>query len=863
MSVPLPPIATYRVQLHAGFTFDDASAVAPYLAELGVSHLYCSPFLLAGRGSKHGYDIVDHARVNDELGGEAGRRRLVEALRQHGLGQVLDVVPNHMSTDDRRNRWWWDVLKHGAASRYAKYFDIDWSSPDPRRAEPILLPILEDHYGRVLESGLFEVVYHDGDFELRYRNHAVPLAPESTEGILHEAEERLESRELQPVGASAEAVDPRMGGQSRQSSPERTAAIDTVLAEINADHDALDTLLEKQHYRLAYWRTAGEELDYRRFFDVASLISLRVEDEQVFADTHELILRWVNENPRIGLRVDHPDGLRDPRQYFERLRAAAPEAWIVAEKILEPGESLPSDWPVAGTTGYDFLNLVSQVMLDPTGERPLTELYREFTGQPTDYRAIMREKRHLVLKRMFPAEVDRLMASLRQVCETNRRFRDYTPNELRSVLRETIACFPVYRTYARAGGGVLSAQDAAHVNEAIDAAKQARPDLDADLFDFLRDVLLLRVPGKAETQFVMRFQQHTGPMMAKGIEDTAFYTFNRLVSLNEVGGDPGQFGISLHEFHQSCAAIRAQWPETMLDSTTHDTKRSEDVRARIHLLAEMPDRWAKTVRRWAAYNVRHRPLEFDDRNMEYLLYQTLIGAWPIDVERMTRYAEKAAREAKTHTTWTDRNEAYENALRVFIGSMFDDVGWCNRLARFVGGLIEPGRINSLAMTLLKLTAPGVPDIYQGTETWNLRLVDPDNRQDVDYDIHRRLLGELTSLTPQQILARSDEGLPKLWVIKQSLALRRERPEAFTHGEYQSLLARGERAAHVIAFARDGFAGTIVPRWPLRLGGEWGDTTLDVPPGRWLNQFTGEEVAGTVSVATLLGMFPVALLRRDS
>jgi (1->4)-alpha-D-glucan 1-alpha-D-glucosylmutase len=847
------------VQLHAGFTFDDAAAIVPYLAELGVSHLYCSPYLQAGKGSKHGYDVVDHTRVNEELGGEPGRRRLIEALRKHGLSQVLDVVPNHMSIDDRRNRWWWDLLKRGGNSCYASYFDIDWSTGDPRTAEPILLPILENHYGRVLEAGLLRIVPTGEGFELNYRNHAVPLSPRSEDDILHEVERRLTVPVPELVTAGGEAIRERPTARQRDALQARTDAISSVLEEINADHDALDALLEKQHYRLAFWRTAGEELDYRRFFDVATLAGMCVENERVFHDTHELVLKWSRELPNIGLRVDHPDGLRDPLRYFNRLQRAAPDAWIVAEKILESNESLPADWPVAGTTGYDFLNLMNQVLLDPDGERPLTDLYEEFTGQPTNYHGVMRDKKHLVLERMFPAEIDRLAELFREVRQSNRRFRDYTPTEVRSVLCETIACFPVYRTYVRADSGDVDEADAACVNEAIAAAKQHRPDCDPDLFDFLRDVLLLKVTGEAEARFVMRFQQHTGPIMAKGIEDTAFYSFNRLVSLNEVGGDPGQFGITLDEFHATCAKMRDEWPTSMLASTTHDTKRSEDVRARIHLLAEIPDHWAATVREWAALNARHRPPGFEDRNIEYLIYQTLVGAWPIDVHRLTRYVEKAAREAKTFTTWTDHNEPYEIALRDSVAALLGDAEFCDRVASFVADLVEPGRINSLAMTLLKLTAPGVPDTYQGTDLWDLSLVDPDNRRPVDYNTRRELLDELPSLTPKQILARNGEGLPKMWVIQQTLALRRERPEAFTTGEYQPLIAQGERAEHVIAFARDGFAITVVPRWPLKLRGQWGDTTLHLPAGQWVNRFTGENYDGTIRLAHMLREYPAAVL----
>ncbi|MEX2170223.1 MAG: malto-oligosyltrehalose synthase [Pirellulales bacterium] len=875
------PLATYRVQLHAAFTFDDAATIVPYLAELGISHLYCSPFLQAQTGSTHGYDVVDHTRVNEELGGEEGWRRLSETLRYHGMGQVLDIVPNHMSIADRRNRWWWDVLENGAASRYASYFDVDWDA-DGKNANVILLPILEDHYGRVLEAGLFSVTFGAGNFELRYRDHVVPLSPRSMAGLVQHAAVRCRSDELAFLADNlgrlplSTVVDPRESARRHRDKqvlqqllatlcrrePAIAAALDAAVAETNADHDALDALLNRQNYRLAFWRTATEELDFRRFFDISTLASLRAEDEQVFADTHALVLRGMEERGVEGLRVDHPDGLRDPLQYFERLRSAAPQAWIVAEKILEPSERLPTNWPVAGTTGYDFIFLVDQLLLDPAGEQALTEGYAAITAQPINFHATRREKKHLVLDKLFPAETQRLVSLLSTVGAGNRRFRDYTRRDLRGAVRELIACFPVYRTYVRAEAGELSDQDVSCVESAIEVAKQNRPDMDADLFDFLRDLLLLRVRGDLESEFVMRFQQCSGPIMAKGIEDTAFYTFNRLTSLNEVGGDPGHFGITLDEFHETCAERSIHWPRAMLASTTHDTKRSEDVRARIHLLAEIPDQWLKTAQEWRTWNVRHRPKAFDDPNLEYLIYQTLVGAWPIEPDRMLSYVEKAAREAKVHTSWMDPDQEYEDALRAFVSDLLADEEFCRQVDSFVAPLIEPGRVNSLAATLLKLTAPGVPDIYQGTELWNLSLVDPDNRRAVDYDQRRRLLAEMASLSPQRILKRSDEGMSKLWVIKQTLALRRERPETFTSGDYVPLIARGKRAQHVVAFVRGNFAITVVPRWPLRLRGEWGDTRLELPEGNWVNRFTGERVEGTLSLTELLHNFPVALLQRD-
>ncbi len=544
----------------------------------------------------------------------------------------------------------------------------------------------------------------------------------------------------------------------------------------------------------------------------------------------------------------------------------------MVEKILEPGELLRESWPVQGTTGYDFLNLAGGLFVDPMGKEPLTDLYTELAGESPAWEDLVREKKLLVLSELLASDVNRLAEVFLQVCESHRRFRDYTRFELRQAIREVVACFPVYRTYVRAEAGQVSAADERYVEEAIEAARARRPDLDPELLDFFRDLLLLRHRGDearearaAETELVMRFQQLTGPAMAKGVEDTAFYNFHRLVSLNEVGGSPGVFGVSLEEFHRACAENQRRWPAAMLATSTHDTKRSEDVRARISLLSEIPDRWGETVRRWFERNEKHRRNGWPDRNAEYLLYQTLVGAWPLSVERAAAYMEKATREAKVHTAWTRVNAEYEEAVREFVQRLLEDRDFIADLEAFVAPLVEPARICSLAQTLLKIAAPGVPDFYQGSEIWDLSLVDPDNRRPVDYELRRRLLEDLKrGMTPEEILARMDEGLPKLWVIRQGLHLRRRRPELFgRQADYQPLRAAGPRADHAVAFARGGGVAVVVPRLVIRLGGNWDGTAVDLPPGRWRDELTGEEAAGgRRSVADLLARFPVALLSRD-
>ena len=876
--------ATYRVQLNGGFPFDDATAIIDYLARLGVSHLYCSPYLQAAPGSAHGYDVVDPTRVNAELGGPAAHARLVGALGQHGLGQVLDIVPNHMAIGPRENAWWWDVLRNGQSSPYAAYFDVDWDPPEARSRHTVLLPILGDHYGRVLEAGEIHLTRAGATFHVAYYENAAPVSPRSLNDLLDRAAQRAGSDELafiaDGLGAlpSANATDRASIARRRrdmvvleaqlarllESEPRVAVAIDAVVAEINADPDALDILLNRQNYRLAYWRTAGRELDYRRFFDITTLIGLRMEDEGVFEDTHQLVLSWLNQGVLDGVRIDHPDGLRDPEQYFQRLRDAAPEAWIVIEKILEPGERMPASWPVAGTTGYDFLNRVGGLFVDPAAEGPLTDFYARFAGAPTDWDEIVLSKKDQIVREVLAADLNRLTALFLDVREQERRYRDYTRHEVHEVLREVSVRFPVYRSYIRAEAGIVTSRDIEHVNAAVDGAKNDRPDLDPALFDFFRDLLLLRVRGERAAELVMRFQQFTGPVMAKGVEDTAFYTFNRLVSLNEVGGDPSRFGLSVEEFMAACGETQALWPRAMLTTATHDTKRGEDTRLRISALSEVPDRWAEAVQRWSRMNERHRRDDLPDRNTEYLFYQILVGAWPLSAERALMYMEKATREAKTHTSWTDPNEAYDQAARAFVENVLADEAFIADLTGFIHPLLEPARVSSLAHTLIKLTAPGVPDIYQGTELWDETLVDPDNRRPVDYDQRRRMLDELEDATPEEIMARLESGLPKLYLVQRTLATRAARPECFgPDGAFRPLVARGARTCHVVAFARGEQIIAIAPRLVIGLEGDWVDTTVAIPPGQWLNEFTGEIVdGGALALADLLRRFPVALLARQ-
>ena len=878
------PTATYRLQLHADFGFDAASQIADYLHQLGVSHVYCSPYLQAAPGSKHGYDIVDHHKVNEELGGSEAHDKFCRRLGECHLGQVLDIVPNHMAISGRRNRLWWDVLENGPSSRYAPYFDIDWNVPDETIRNKTLVPILGDHYGRVLSRHELKVERRGGEFIIKYFENELPAAPKSLPVILSEAALKTGSDYLAFLSHSLDLL-PRPTATDQVSLTQRhrdkeqirglldrlfhdvpfiAEAVDVVLRELNGNIDKLDSFLERQNFRLAFWRAAEQDLAYRRFFDVNTLVGLRMESPQVFSDTHAVILNWLREGVLDGIRVDHPDGLLDPREYFERLRKESPDVWILGEKILEPGEKLRREWPINGTTGYDYLNEVNGLFVDRAQEAEINRLYHDFTSASTDYAAVCRDKKHRVLRDLLGSDVNRLTTLLVEICKLHRDQRDYTRHDAIRAIRELVACFPIYRTYVAPERNEITADDEYYVNEAVNAAKHHRPEVEADLFGFMRDILLLRVRGALESEFVMRFQQFTGPAMAKGVEDTVFYNYNRLVSLNEVGGDPGRFGISAEEFHKYCAETQNSFPSTMLGSSTHDTKRSEDVRARLNLLSEIPHQWETALKRWSEMNSSLKVHGAPDPNTEYFLYQTMIGAWPLDAERLLAYMEKAAREAKAQTTWLSPHKTFEEGVRRFIEGLYKSEHFQRDLRAFVQPLIEPGRINSLAQLLLKLTSPGIPDTYQGCELWDFSLVDPDNRRPVDYRRRRQLLAELPSLNAEQVWDRCEEGLPKLWTTYHVLQLRREHPEYFgPEAGYVPLFAEGTKAEHLIGYARGKNVIALAPRLVMKLTGNWQDTTVVLPVGTWRNRLTDSMVrGGKQRVADVLSRFPVALLVKE-
>lgn len=888
---PAELIATYRLQLHAGFTLDDAARLADYLSELGVSHLYCSPILQAAPGSTHGYDVVDPSRVNQELGGEAALYRLAQALNQNGLGLVLDIVPNHMAILPE-NPWWWDVLENGPASRFARYFDVDWDPPEARHSNVVLVPVLGDHYGRVLENRELCLDYAAGAFTIRYHDHTFPVDPRTQSSLLASAAERSGSEPLVFLAGAFERLPVELGQEAANRRAREAAvlrfwlnrlveeeadvrrAVEQVVEETNRDFDALDVLLGLQNYRLTFWRISQRELGYRRFFDINSLIGLRVEDEQVFSESHARILEWLNAGIIQGVRIDHPDGLKDPEGYLWRLRSASPDAWLVVEKILEPGEKLPADWPVDGTSGYDFLYRVNALQVDPRGEAPLTDFYRRFTGDEEAYPELVRASKLKVMDLNLGSDVGRLTALFMQICERHRRYRDYARRELREALVETAACFPVYRTYlslpaggeqelAREPGEIhYHPEDVRYVEEAIAAAIERRPDIDPALFAFLRDLLLLRLPGRLETELALRFQQFTGPAMAKGVEDTAFYNNFRLVSLNEVGGSPADFSLSAEDFHRSCQETAEGRPRSMLATSTHDTKRSEDVRARLNVLSERPQAWSEAVESWSELAQRYRQNGRPDRKDEYLLYQTLVSAWPIDEARTAAYMLKACREAKRHTSWINPNRDYEEAVAAFVRSLYADGHLMERIADFAEQLTLPGWINALSQILIKLTSPGIPDLFQGTELWSLSLVDPDNRRPVDFEARRRLLAELDGLTAEEIWDRAAEGLPKLWVIRQGLRLRRQRPELFSpESGYRPLEVTGR---HALGYCRGEAVVVVTPRFPAVGEEAWSETRVSLPEGSWRNLFTGDPVeGGERPLDELLARFPVCLLVQSS
>jgi (1->4)-alpha-D-glucan 1-alpha-D-glucosylmutase len=930
------PTATYRIQFHAGFTLRRARELVEYLRDLGVSDIYASPLTTARPGSVHGYDVLDHRRLNPEIGTEEDLSDLAGALRASGMGLLLDVVPNHMCIAGA-NPWWTDVLENGPSSPYAAYFDIDWKPPKVDLADKILLPFLGDQYGRVLENREIRIEYRGGGFFTQYGDTLLPVAPRSWDRLLRPALEKLgrgvesapETTELESILTAlshlplrTETAEEKVRERQREkevikrrlfaltdSSETVRRAIEERLEEINGrrgdprSFDDLERLLADQAYRLCFWKVASDEINYRRFFDINDLAAIRVEDAQVFSSVHERVLQWIRSGWVTGVRVDHVDGLRQPLEYLKALQEGAGTTYVVVEKVLGWNERLPVDWPVSGTTGYDFLNAVNGLFVDAGAAPAFRELYRDFAGRPPEVRTLLATCKKLIMLVSMSSELFMLACLLDRISEQHRWSRDFTLESLRFALREAVAWFPVYRTYVRSNDALIDPLDRERVREAIEEAKRQNPATSPSLFDFIGEVWRLEHPeGLSEEQrrdrleFVLKLQQFTGPVMAKGLEDTFFYRHFPLASLNEVGGDPGRFGTSVEEFHRWSADRRTSSPRSISATSTHDTKRGEDVRARIDALSEIPGRWRAALARWREMNRRHRSIidgrELPDANAEYLIYQTLVGTWPFDgrvtepfARRIEEYMLKALREAKVHTSWVYPHPEYESAVLRFARAILDGSGdprFASDFAEFVKAVSRAGMLNSLSQTLLKIASPGVPDFYQGTELWQLTLVDPDNRSAVDFDERRRLLD---SLRPPKGPAReqwlrglvqsAEDGRIKMWVTRAGLGLRRRFPELFDRGEYRPLAVRGERAEHVVAFARilgERAAVAVAGRFFLRLGGDWppvGDsawprTEVEVPPGVYrdlITDRTHEAKQGTVSLSLLWAEVPVALWER--
>ena len=938
---PRIPSSTYRLQFNREFTFAHAREIVPYLHALGISDCYASPYFQARPESLHGYDITDHNKLNAAIGSREDYDAWVAELRTREMGQVLDFVPNHMGVGEPQNFWWADVLENGPSSPYAAYFDIDWHPLKSGLRDKVLIPILGDQYGRVLERGELKVQYDSGRFFLRYFQHEFPIAPGTYRHVLEIALAQVRDHneedfygELQSVVTALEYLprrterDPeRIAERARekeiikrrlerrcQEAPLVQEAIEKALTIINGNpgdprsFDALDLLLGDQSYRLAFWRVAAEEINYRRFFDVNDLAAIRMELPEVFEETHRLLLELIATGAVTGLRIDHPDGLYLPNEYFEKLqrRAAgalecelpddAPVIYLLVEKILSGSEQLRLDWPVHGTTGYDFMNDAIGVLVDANAERAITTAFHKFIGHILHFGHLVYAKKRLVMRLSLANDINVLGSMLDRLSEKNRWYRDYTLDALTLAVQETIACFPVYRTYL-APDRPVSEADRAVVERAVAAAKRRNPALEESVFNFLRDILLFRFPenlneeARAEhVHFVLKFQQTTGPIMAKGLEDTAFYIYNRLAALNEVGGEPQRFGLRVEEFHRRNAERQGHWPATLLATSTHDTKRSEDARARLAAISEIPDTWRRSLGRWRTLNRRWKrrieESEAPDANEEYLLYQTLLGTWPLEpflelseaargeyLSRIQQYMAKALKEAKMNTSWVQPNDPWDSAMADFVARILDPAPRNRFLENFIPVAEEvarAGAINSLAQTLLKLTSPGTPDIYQGNEIWDFSLVDPDNRRPVDYAQRRKMLETLSEATPEDLLGNWSDGRIKLLLTHRLLMFRREHAELFRSGHYLPLDVTGTFADCCIPFAREWEGRKIVvlaPRLSSRIGfppiGErWADTAVQLPPGFTLGHdlFTGQVAQGAgLRLADALARLPFAVL----
>jgi (1->4)-alpha-D-glucan 1-alpha-D-glucosylmutase len=969
------PKSTYRVQMHSGFPFAAAEKIIPYLKDLGISDIYSSPVFEARSGSTHGYDVTRHDRINPVLGGDEGFHRLTSALRKREMGLLLDIVPNHMGVGNEAV-WWQDVLENGRTSEYASFFDIEWEPLKPDMHGKLLLPVLGNQYGEELENKKIQIAIQNGLLKITYYDHSFPVAPRSIPVLFPEQEDEREGvprwfrellKELAHIPPN-DSSDPGLIAQRQQQlrdlkprliralqSPEIQPIVQRAIERINGiegdphSFDQLHSLLELQPYRLAYWRVSSEEINYRRFFDINDLVGLRQEDPAAFAATHRLVRKMIASGEVTGLRIDHCDGMFNPRQYLIRLqllciagqcfgpkpqgeltasgievqlretlrgydwtRSAGP-LYTVVEKILEPREVLPQEWPVRGTTGYDFLHLANQVFIEPRNEARFTAIYAKILGHESNPDELIYRSKLKVMQTSLSSEIYVLTNLLDHLATSDRRARDFTESILERVIRETIACFPVYRTYID-DRGQYTERDITFIIQAIERAKHRNPDVAGSAFDFLKNILLLGNKNDekypARLHFALKFQQLTGPVMAKGVEDTAFYVYTRFLSSNEVGSSIKSFGITTELFHATNLDRLQKSPDSMLTTSTHDTKRSEDVRNRLNVLSEMPSHWASMVRRWMRMNTVHKQKLDDGRiapdpNEEYLIYQTIAGAWPWQMEtpedrqkflqRMKDYCTKALSEAKVNLSWTNPDAEYLGAVHRFLELILIPQGRIHE-TRFVHTLksfLPPvqffGALNSLSQLVLKITSPGVPDFYQGTELWDLSLVDPDNRRPVNYEERIEVLHALREKAEREgpaavsadVLQTLPDGRIKFWTMHRALRLRNELHALFRRGDYIPLNIEADKQENAIAFLRQDAATkesvlVIVPRFACSLmqmrqnfplGDAWGKAQITLPdssPQTFENIFTAEEVrsgeSGCMRLRDIFAQFPVAVLR---
>jgi (1->4)-alpha-D-glucan 1-alpha-D-glucosylmutase len=924
------PLATYRIQFHSGFDFKAAKAIAPYLNELGISDLYASPIFTSRKGSTHGYDVVNPQEINPELGGLEKFEELIQALKKYEIGWLQDIVPNHMAYDSQ-NDMLVDVLENGANSQYHRFFDIDWEHRDVNLHGRVLAPFLGKFYGDCLESGELQIRYEEGGLSVNYYDLKFPLRIETYSQFLSYGLGRLREQlgrenpdfvkllgilytlKYVPSGEEGRerydqiAFVKRMLWELWNQSPMVRQFIEDNIQFINGEpgkpesYNVLDSLLSEQFFRLSYWKVGNEELNYRRFFTVNDLISLRVEDATVFEKVHQLAFQLVRDGKVNGLRIDHIDGLYNPGEYLIRLREEVPDVYLVVEKILESHEELPLNWPIQGTSGYDFMAKVNNVFCQQSSQTEFDAVYYAFIGRATACEALIDENKRMMIGKQLAGDIDNLAHLLKQLSVRHRYASDFTMYGLKRALVEVLALFPVYRTYISQEG--FRKADQEYMQQVLAKAKEKNPNSLNELY-FIERFLLLEFDDSLTEEdqelwlhFLMRLQQYTGPLMAKGVEDTVMYIYNRLISLNEVGSSPSEFGISVEDFHTFNSDRSTQWPHTMNATATHDTKRGEDVRARLNVLSEIPHEWEENLKSWHKMNAPQKTcvegLDSPDRNDEYFFYQTLLGAFPFTdedypqfVERVKEYLIKAIREAKVHTNWLRPDDDYENAFLSFTDSLLKE-GKTNQFLKafrpFQRKIQHYGVCNSLSQTLLKFTSPGVPDLYQGTELWDLSFVDPDNRRPVDFNLRLDHLKKLKARAKknmsgllEELLQSPEDGRLKLFLTYRLLQARQSYSELFQRGGYQKVTVLGSLKDHVVGFFRDlgdVKAIAIVPRFltPLVKEGEyplgeqvWHETRLLLPPGSslvWQNAITGQKIEGedTLWMKEILSEFPVALL----